>query len=204
MAGEYGGKLGRPHFHAILFGIGFADRIPLKKNRQGQILYTSEELTSIWGQGHVSIGDVSFQSAAYVARYVMKKITGDLAHEHYKRVDPETGEVYWLLPEYNRMSLKAPLGSPPGTPGGLGALWYQKFRTDVTTGDSVILEGQAMRPPRYYDKILSLENPVLSEETRMQRYETSLKYQEENTPERLATREQVTLARLNLKKRSLE
>ena len=194
MAGEYGGKLGRPHFHAILFGIGFADRIPLKKNSQGQILYTSAELTSIWGMGHASIGDVSFQSAAYVARYVMKKITGDDAHEHYKRVDPETGEIYWLLPEYNRMSLKP----------GIGKEWYAKFRNDVTVGDSIIIEGQTMRPPRYYDKILALENPKLSEELRMQRYETSMKYPEEQRPERLATREQVLLAKLSLKKRNLE
>lgn len=194
MAGEYGGKLGRPHFHAILFGIGFADRRPLKTNRQGQTLYTSEELTTIWGNGYVTIGDVSFQSAAYVARYVMKKITGPDAADHYKRVDPETGEVYWLLPEYNRMSLKP----------GIGKNWFAKYRTDVTTGDSVIIEGQAMRPPKYYDKILAMENPILAEETRMARYETSMKHIGETTPERLATREAVVLARLNLKKRPLE
>lgn len=194
MAGEYGGKYGRPHYHAILFGIGFADRIPLKKNAQGQTLYTSHELTTLWGNGHASIGDVSFQSAAYVARYVMKKITGDQAHDHYKRVDPETGEIYWLLPEYNRMSLKP----------GIGKDWFLKYQSDVTTGDKCIIEGQEMRPPRYYDKLLALENPKLSEEIRMQRYETSMRHIGEQTPERLATREAVTLARLSMKKRNLE
>lgn len=204
MAGEYGDKNGRPHYHAIVFGIGFADRRPHKKNSQGQMLYTSNELTTIWGQGFASIGDVSFQSAAYVARYVMKKITGPKADEHYKRVDPETGEIYWICPEYNRMSLKPVKDMPQGTPGGLGALWFQKYQTDVTTEDHVIHEGQKMRPPSYYDKLLALSNPELAEEIRIGRWQTAMQHAGENTPERLATREVVHTAKMKLKKRNLE
>lgn len=194
MAGEYGEKFSRPHYHAILFGIGFADRIPDRTNRQGQWLYTSKLLDSIWGNGYATIGDVSFESAAYVARYVMKKITGNMADDHYKRVDPHTGEIYWLLPEYNRMSLKP----------GIGKNWYLKYQTDVTNDDKVIIKGQAMRPPKYYDKILALTNPELHEETRITRFQTAMLHQEDITPERLATREQVTKARLAFKKRNLE
>lgn len=193
MAGEYGGKLGRPHFHAILFGIGFADRRLLKKTRAGHNLYTSSQLSQLWPHGFNTIGDVSFESAAYVARYVMKKFTGPSASDHYKRVDAN-GEIYWLQPEYNRMSLKP----------GIGKTWYEKYHKDITTQDTMIVEGHEMRPPRYYDKLLAMMNPVLSEEIRMGRYETAMKHTGEQTPERLATREKVTLARLSLKKRNLE
>ena len=70
--GEYGEKFGRPHYHAILFNHNFNDSklIPGQKN-----LSTSDTLKKLWGKGHVSIGDVTFQSASYVAGYVQKKLT---------------------------------------------------------------------------------------------------------------------------------
>lgn len=71
-AGEYGGDLGRPHFHAILFNCDFADKVHAS-SRRGNRLYASEALSALWPFGFHSIGDVTLASASYVARYCMKK-----------------------------------------------------------------------------------------------------------------------------------
>ena len=83
MAGEYGEQFGRPHFHACLFGVDFSDKIPFKKTPSGSVIYTSKILEKLWPYGFSSVGNVDFQSAAYVARYIMKKITGAAADSHY-------------------------------------------------------------------------------------------------------------------------
>lgn len=83
MCGEYGPKLGRPHFHACLFGIDFPDRKLWKVTDSKSKLYRSEILEKLWTKGFSSVGDVNFESAAYVARYIMKKVTGEAAELHY-------------------------------------------------------------------------------------------------------------------------
>ena len=75
MCGEYGERTARPHYHACIFGCDFADREYYKTTAAGYKLYTSETLAEIWQLGHATIGDVTFQSAAYVARYIMQKRT---------------------------------------------------------------------------------------------------------------------------------
>lgn len=75
--GEYGSQTLRPHYHGIYFGLSlddFPDIQPLFLNEFKQQIYTSESLGRIWKNGHVSIGNVSWQSCAYVARYNLKKI----------------------------------------------------------------------------------------------------------------------------------
>ena len=117
MCGEYGEENGRPHFHALLFNHDFSDKT-LWSVREDVSLFVSEELNKLWPFGYCIIGDVTFESAAYVARYVMKKVTGDAADEHYSRVDPESGEITFLTPEYNSMSRRP----------GLAFDWYEKYK----------------------------------------------------------------------------
>ena len=72
--GEYGEKKGRPHYHAIIYGYKPKDLKKLnRKSNRGYTVYKSKELRSIWGKGHVVIGEVTTESAGYVARYTMKK-----------------------------------------------------------------------------------------------------------------------------------
>lgn len=108
MCGEYGEENGRPHYHACLFGHDWEDKKYHMTTNAGEKLYTSESLDKLWGHGLCSTGDVTFASAGYVARYVLKKITGDAAEEHYRRFD-ELGH-YQLEPEFCGMSLKPGLG----------------------------------------------------------------------------------------------
>lgn len=191
MCGEYGDLNLRPHFHACVFGCWFDDAV-LFKGSGDSCLYTSETLSKLWPYGFATIGDVTFESAAYVARYVMKKVTGDQALDHYRRVSPITGEVFNVEPEFSRMSLKP----------GIGALWFQKYHRDVYPHDYVVVNGREAKPPRYYDKQLAKLDPFEAEALEVGRLERAMRHADDSTPERLAVRRRVAEARLNLKKRN--
>ena len=73
--GEYGESTSRPHYHAIIFGYDFPDKKKWRTTDRGDILYRSPLLETLWDKGSSEIGSVTFESAAYVARYSLKKIT---------------------------------------------------------------------------------------------------------------------------------
>jgi len=114
--GEYGDRNGRPHYHVCLFNHNFRDRY-LYTVRDGVALYRSESLERLWPAGFSTIGDVTFESAAYVARYTMKKFKGDEDEKkkHYEICDSETGEIHDLLPEFAIMSRRPGIGSGWGS-----------------------------------------------------------------------------------------
>lgn len=142
--GEYGEKNNRPHYHAIIFGMDFEDK-ELFQVRDEIKLYTSESLAELWPYGFVTLGQVTFESAAYVARYVTKKVTGEKAEKHYIRWDPLTGEGTPIEQEYATMSRKP----------GIGKSWFDKYKTDVYPHDYVVINKHKIRPPRFYDNQLS-------------------------------------------------
>lgn len=186
--GEYGDEYFRPHFHACLFGVDFySDRYFFNYSPSGKPLYRSPLLERCWTAGHSSIGDLTFESAAYVARYVTKKITGDVAPDYYQFVDSQTGEVFQLKPEFARMSLKP----------GIGGAWFDKYSSDVYKDhDYVIVRGRQCRPPRYFDRLLERVDPARFEEVKADRVKKAEKYAANNTADRLAVREEVQLAAL--------
>lgn len=190
MCGEYGAKLSRPHYHCILFGYNFNDR-QLYSDTNGMHLYISPLLSRLWHYGFSTIGDVSFESCAYVARYIMKKVNGEDAFEHYMRAD-DYGEMFHVKPEYTCMSRRK----------GIGYKWLEKFKDDVYPGDHVVLNGREFHPPKYYDKILEENDPQLHQKIKRER-KNNLD-QKEHTPERLAVREKVQKARLTKLKRKIE
>lgn len=193
LVGEYGDKTKRPHYHAIIFGWFPPDAKKRYQNKQGDYLYTSETLTKIWGKGMVDFGQVTYQSAAYCARYTLKKSGGKFAAGHYQRIDLETGEVIQLEPEFAKMSLHP----------GIGKTFYEKYSGDVHNGDFVIIDGRKHRPPRYYDKLLQLRSPDRYEEIKKQRREQSDKQSDNNTTARLRVREEVKKAQIKFLKRDL-
>uniref|UniRef100_UPI0040472208 rolling circle replication-associated protein n=5 Tax=Pseudomonadati TaxID=3379134 RepID=UPI0040472208 len=193
MAGEYGEQLGRPHFHACLFNYDFSDKVFFKRTGSGSNLYRSAKLESLWPYGYSSIGDVNFQSAAYVARYIMKKVNGKHQDEHYERVNDETGEITVRRPEFTKMSLKP----------GIGFDWYNEWKDDVYPDDFVVVNGKKVRPPRFYDKKFKVEHPEEFEVIEFQRECRARERFEENTDERLAVKEKVARARLQSLKRTL-
>lgn len=100
--GEYGPKNGRPHFHACVFNWKPKDLKLYKLNHQGDALYTSKTLSKIWGKGFVIIGDLNYQSACYVARYVTKKLYGKIAEIVKEKLDRE--------PEFTESSRNGGIG----------------------------------------------------------------------------------------------
>lgn len=192
--GEYGGALGRPHYHAIIFGIDFEDRQLHCKNKQGDEIYKSRILDDLWTHGFCTIGKVNFKTAAYVARYVLKKVTGERAQEHYCVIDPETGEKIDRQPEYITMSLKP----------GIGALWYEKFKNEVHFNDSIVHDGKEQPLPKFYDHLYRQVDVKAADRVKYQRIRKAKKHKANNTPERLSVRETVRLARVSTLKRTLE
>lgn len=194
MGGEYGEQLMRPHYHACLFGYDFPDRVYYRRTSSGEKIYTSKLLESLWPYGLSSIGDVTFQSAAYIARYCVQKVTGDLAESHY-RVITDDGEIVDRTPEFNHMSLKP----------GIGSRWLAKFQTDVYPRDYVVINGVKTKPPKYYDVLFERENPGVFSELVAQReldgYVQQLAGEHSNA--RLAVKEQIQVARVSMLKRSL-
>lgn len=193
MCGEYGELLGRPHYHALLFNHDFMDKTKWTF-RQSNVTYRSLALEQLWPFGLSELGNVSFQSAAYVARYVMKKITGAPAAKHYEKIDPKTGEIYNVQPEYNQMSLKP----------GIGAEWLRKYKTDVYPSDEIItLKGQRIKTPKYYDKLLDKTDPEMLKIIKETRTALGKAYKENSSPERLLAREKCAQAQHSRLKRSL-
>lgn len=153
--GEYGDNFSRPHYHAIIFNYDFPDK-ELWEYSKGKFgttcpLYRSPLLEDIWQKGYSRVGECSFESAGYVARYVMKKINGYVAPYYY---DGRT-------PEFALMSRRP----------GIGRGWYEKFKGDVFPKDYFQVNGHRQRPSRYYDDLLKKEKPELYEQIKELRKE---------------------------------
>jgi len=198
MCGEYGDTTGRPHYHSLMFNLGFSDKV-LWKVERGVSLYISKTLSDIWGLGHCTIGDVTFESAAYVTRYSMKKITGSRASDHYSYVDPETGEYFDCKPEYCQPSRGGRSGR-----GGIGREWFDRYASDVFPDDFVVLGNRRFKVPRYYSKIFEAAEPDVFVSIKEKRREAAAKRAADNTPQRLHTREQVKRLQLRRLKRSYD
>lgn len=139
MCGEYGEIGARPHFHACIFGIDFNDRVYFKVSKSGSKIYTSKTLDNLWTDrggdsiGFATVGDVNFNSAGYVARYIMKKRLGRNSDKFYEEINLETGEVFKRTKEFNKMSLKP----------GIGAGFYEKWLSDIFPSDYCVVNGVA-------------------------------------------------------------
>ena len=194
--GEYGDDKSRPHYHVLLFNCDFEDKVHWS-TRNGNKIWLSESLRKLWPFGNHYIGSVTFESAAYVARYVTKKVNGELREKkdkdglgYYDRVCGETGEVFHLRPESPFMSRRP----------GIGETWIRKYWSDVYPSDEVIVKGHALRPPRYFDKWLEKFDPFLLDELKEKR---SLQVRK-TSAERLGVEEKVQLSRLNTLRRPME
>lgn len=147
--GEYGDRTQRAHYHMCLFGHNFPDRKELSKSGE-HTLYVSQALTNIWGLGNTSIGELTFETAAYTARYCMKKYNGKKG-EGFVTLDDQTGELIPLAKPFSIMSLKPAIGHS----------WLTKYHSDIygADKDSLVMRGKKLKPARYYDKIYDTINP---------------------------------------------
>lgn len=190
--------IGRPHYHACIFNSDLPDRKFFKMNK-GCRLDTSKVLQSLWPYGYSTVSDVTFSSAAYVARYMVKKINGKLQVPHYEYIDfdKDSGEVLDFCqrkPEYCTMSRRP----------GIATNWFESFGSDVYPSDQIVIPGRGIsKPPRFYDNLYMFDNPEEFAMLKSLRKETGLKLVDNNTPERLVVREVVKLAKLRSLTREL-
>jgi len=195
--GEYGDQMGRPHYHVLLFGFDFPDKTYYRTTSQGDRVYKSEMLSELWPYGLHEIGDITYKSAAYCARYTLKKINGPMADDYYRRVSPIDGNTYNVRPEFMTCSTKP----------GLGSSWFEKFKGDAFQfgdvvssdgevvgrklyGDFLIVDGHKVKPPAYYLKKLPEVEVQIVQRAR-KRFSLSPQVKFNNTPERLKVREEV-------------
>ena len=175
--GEYGDGFDRPHYHAIIFGYDFGISDQQLTPQLGKIseffpkkiktsnpdltlidstdygyLWTSKTLEKIWGYGIASVAECSFETCAYVSRYVTKKVTGKYAEEYgyYDVFDEQTGEyLNTREPEFATMSRRNAIGSS----------WLEQYYKDIYPHNRVIMDGRFMKIPAYYDKWLEKNDP---------------------------------------------
>lgn len=177
--GEYGHNFKRPHYHAIIFGLQFPDLI-IHTVKHGYQYYRSPILERLWPYGFSLVGNVTFESAAYVARYVFKKQKGD--------------DVDDSLQPFVLMS-RMP---------GLGHDWYDKYKNQIYPNDFIVIrDGITCKPPQYYDSLLQQDNPDLYEQVKQARQDkyrrdvdmTSDDYAAAEIQERLKAKKLIKLVR---------
>jgi hypothetical protein len=197
--GEYGGHNGRPHHHACIFGWYPPDAV-LWSERQGVRLYRSAIVESLWSdpvsgdpKGFCTVGDVTFESAAYVARYVLKKWSDQKlkGSDLYKAM---TEARKGLVPEYITMSRRPALGDS----------WAEKYHMDIWPHDYIVDErGHKHKPPRYFDKKLELTHPELYRRIKELRIQLAKDMRAEQTSDRLYAREVVKESKIKTLTREL-
>lgn len=197
LGGEYGDENKRPHYHALLFNCGFADRVLHGQNKRGEPLYISRELERLWSVdgeplGFCTIGEVTFDSAVYCAKYALKKVNGDMAAAHYEIMD-EDGIIHDRRPEFAVMSRRP----------GIGATYYEKYGNEVLRSDSVVINGREVRPPKYYDTRSELVDASRLELLKRKRKRLAVLNKSDNTPERLRVKERLMEIAAEKKERKL-
>lgn len=162
--GEYGPSTFRPHYHAIIFGLELPDLVPLPNQIRGNQYYSSRSLEEVWSSdvetpslipgdlpsrsgrcqiGHVTITNVTWETCAYTARYITKKLNGPEAQFYTD---------FSLAPPFVLMSRRP----------GIARQWYEDHPGCMET-DYINIKtaegGRKFRPPHYYDKIYDGEFP---------------------------------------------
>lgn len=189
--GEYGERNARPHYHLLLFGYQFPDITPWRRTSSGHVTYRSAILERLWPLGHSEIGTFTPSSAGYVARYVLKKVGGDLADAKYSVIHPFTGEQVRQTPEFIIMSSRP----------GIGYGWFEKYKSDVFPSDFCIIDGQKRPMPPYYKKKLAEAEAL---KITQQRKEKAKPHADNNTTRRLLVRDEHLTLKVERLKRDLD
>lgn len=131
--GEYGDHTQRPHYHAIIFGMSVD-------------VLEQQIIRDCWKFGHVHVGLAEMDSIRYVAQYIDKKYSGDLAEQEYYKKNRES--VFRIL------SL------------GIGKEYIDKNADQLRKNGFMSIKGVKMSLPRYYVERLGLDLSELQEKVK--------------------------------------
>lgn len=183
--GEYGDITQRPHYHAIVFNY-WPDDSRYHTTNNGNNLYVSEKLQKIWKYGHVLIGACTYETAAYTASYVTKKIKSNI--ERTGQDNNARFKYRNKIPEFSLMSRRP----------GIASEWYEKYREQTWTHDSVIARGMERKPPKYYMDKLKEENPVLAKKITLDRIRKKETWERMEVTEDFLVKKQKFFAKNNI------
>jgi len=138
ITGEYGDKTKRPHWHAIIFNWSPADGVPKYITSQGHQTYSSKTLDDLWSYGITEFGSVTIDSAGYCARYAAKKLSHGRDGTH----------------DFDPISKKS-------SRHAIGKTYIQKHFRSIFNLGFLVLEGEKLAIPRYYEKWLKKNEPAL-------------------------------------------
>lgn len=128
VTGEYGDKTKRPHWHAIIFNYRPKDQKHKYTSHSNEQVFTSQELTDLWGKGNVEYGSVTMESAGYVARYSAKKLSHGKDNEHNFHPIHKTSSKH-----------------------AIGKKFVEKYYKDMFSKGYIVLpNGEQAAIPRYY------------------------------------------------------
>ena len=126
VTGEYGEETKRPHWHALIFGYRPSDAQHQYTNGRGDFVFTSDTVSKLWGHGFINFGQLTLESASYVARYGAKA----LGHKGDHKFKPK--HVTSCRP-------------------GLGKKWIEKYYKQTFEHGYVYVNNQKFTIPRYYE-----------------------------------------------------
>lgn len=161
--GEYGSINHRPHFHVTIFGLDIPDLdYWYTSPGQGFPTFKSKEVEKIWGKGRVTINRNTWQTSAYTARYMLKKLKGRDAKEKYQQAG--------INPEFCLCSRNPGIGYP----------YYQAHKEKIYSIDGIAYAkakggASTRKPPKYFDKMYKAENPEGFEKAKKARKEIATK-----------------------------
>lgn len=130
-SGEYGEHYARPHYHLALFGLDvtsslFKDKV-YNANRRVWTARMDE-----WKNGFVAVGNLTVDSANYIAGYMLKKVKGKDAKQHYIDLGIE--------PEFALMSRRP----------GIGGAYLDVQGQHLKDVDFCVCKEKRHPLPRYY------------------------------------------------------
>lgn len=160
MCGEYGDQGQRPHYHAIMYNLPLHNIHFHQYNENHETLWRCEELEEIWGKGLIVAAEVNWNTCAYVARYITKKVGIPTQEKYY--------DCLGVNPEFFRMSRKP----------GIGRQYFEDHKNEIYNKDEIIIKkyngGQMkVKPPKYYDKLYDSINTKEFELLKAKRRKTS-------------------------------
>lgn len=150
--GEYGEQGNRPHYHIICYNCPLDD-LTFYKATRGLVYYNSKTIEDLWeNKGFCVITDVTWESCAYVARYIMKKHNGKIDDKWYERNGADK--------EFIRMSRRP----------GIGRKFFELHKDEIYPRDVTrYKKGVAIKPAKYYDKLYEDFEPIIMDDLKERR-----------------------------------
>lgn len=152
--GEYGTKNQRPHYHIIFFDCPFESKDFYNARLiEHEYYWQNKIIEKYWTKGISNVSEASWNTIAYVARYVTKKAYGDQAEDERAA----KGQIA----EFIRVSK------------GIGKDYWDKNKEKILQTDSITIKNgkgvHQCKPPKYFTRLLKKENEELYKTVRVKR-----------------------------------